>query len=73
MKIETFHSGRCWRNRIIGGDEYPDEYPTLGLAIEAAQSEAQALGAVHVVRYLDGTLLEQIDYRDQPPGDVRGR
>lgn len=68
MTIETFYSGWCWRNRVVGGEEYPDEYPTFGLAVDAAASEAQEHGAVHVVRARDGSILEQMDYSDFSAG-----
>jgi hypothetical protein len=60
--VETRYAGGSWQNSI--GPEGPalGEYPSREAAVEAARAEARVRGVQHVVRGLDGEVIERNRY-----------
>lgn len=60
--VETWCMDGIWRNSI--GREGPvlGEYPTRDAAKQQARAEARLRGVLHVVRDVDGTVVERNRY-----------
>jgi hypothetical protein len=67
--IETFHADGVWRNRVVGGDTYPETFDDKSGAAELGSSIARDARIEHVVRDEDGQVVERHSYADAPPHD----
>jgi hypothetical protein len=60
--IETFCVEGVWRNAVGRGRPLPGEYGSRESAIEVGRDEARVRGVVHVVRAVDGSVIERNRY-----------
>lgn len=64
--IETFHSDGSWRNRVEGGQTFPDTHDKKDDAVEAGRDLARDAKVEHIIRNLDGTIGERNSYGNDP-------
>lgn len=64
--IETFHADGKWRNRVVGGDVYPQEFDDPEGAVELGRSIARDARIEHIVRDPEGAVVERRSYADMP-------
>jgi hypothetical protein len=60
--IETYCIDGVWRNSVGRGGAVRGEYPSREAAVADARSEARVRGVEHVVRGVDGSVLERNRY-----------
>jgi hypothetical protein len=60
--VETCFVDGVWRNSVGPGRPLRGEYPSREAAVEAGRVEARVRGVEHVVRDVDGAVLERRRY-----------
>jgi hypothetical protein len=60
--VETSCVDGVWRNSVGRDRPLPGEYRSRESAIEVARDEARVRGVVHVVRAVDGSVIERNRY-----------
>lgn len=61
--IETLHNEGRWHNVVAGTDQVSEPFDSMEEAVEEGRAMAEELGMEHVVKNIDGTVLQQT------PGD----
>ncbi len=60
--IETYCKDGVWQNSLGSGGPVHGAYPTREAALEAGRDEARVRGVQHVIRDLDGAVVERNRY-----------
>ena len=64
--IETYHVHGKWKNRVEAGDDLPGEFDVRATAVAAGHDEAVRRRVEHIIRNLDGTIVEQGGHGHDP-------
>lgn len=62
--IETLHNEGKWHNVVAGTDQVSEPFDTMEEAVDEGRAMARDLGVEHVVKNIDGTVLERSSGRD---------
>ena len=60
--IETYREDGVWRNSVGRGGPVRGEYRSREAAIEVGRDEARVRGVEHVIRGVDGAVVERNRY-----------